>query len=334
MAWFWDVSNHQGTTPSLKDWDGLIVKASEGSGFRDPRFWQHINVAREAGKIHAGYHFLRSDSPVKDQVATFTSVCPKEIAAVPDVESIKDRNGKIVSAPTLAQTREFVARLQDLGYYVPMQYLPRWYWNFWGQPDLSGLPPIWGSYYPDYVARPREQAWAMIPESAKQGFGGLPMVALQFTSSPLDQNHSEHTAEDFYNFLSTTRRVPMPLTQADADLVVETLLNYVVRDEREEKPDGTHDSSVRNMIWSAWHTMHFGDAVNGNYPSNKNILDAVEKHTGVKLSPEDHEALGKIIKQSMSEVAQSSFQMALRGMEGTLTGAPGKIGFAPKPVGQ
>ena len=209
-SWFWDVSNHQSVTPSLNGWDGLIVKASEGSGFRDGRFWQHINVAREAKKAHAGYHFLRSDSPIKDQAETFMSVCPVDIAAVPDVEWIKDQDGRIISAPTLAQTIEFVDRLRQRGYHVPMQYLPRWYWNHWGQPDLidTGLPPLWGSYYPDYIARPRDVAWSMIPESAKRGFGGLPMVALQFTSSPLDQNRSEMTPEQLYSFLSTTQRAP------------------------------------------------------------------------------------------------------------------------------
>lgn len=211
VVWFYDVSNHQATTPDLTHWDGLIVKASEGSNFRDARFWQHINKARDAGRIHAGYHFLRSDSPVKDQAATFMSVCPPEIAAVPDIESIKDKSGRVISAPTLAQAREFVDRLQQAGYHVPMQYLPRWYYSTWGSPSLDGMPPIWGSYYPDYTARHREEGWKLIPAAAKQGFGGLPMVALQFTSSPLDQNRAEYTPDEFYSFLSTTRRADMPL---------------------------------------------------------------------------------------------------------------------------
>lgn len=253
VVWFHDVSNHQSVTPPL--WDGLIVKASEGSGFRDPRFWQHINAARDAGKIHAGYHFLRSDSPVKDQVATFTSVCPKEIAAVPDVEWIKQDN-VIVSAPSLAQTREFVSRLLDLGYHVPMQYLPRWYWNYWGQPDLSGLPPLWNSYYPDYTIRPREVAWSLIPQSAKSGFGGLPLVALQFTSSPLDQNRAEYTPDEFYSFMSTTQRgdilgdwnTPITLTA----------------DERRANgdPDWTgEDATFTPDIWTKYSSFYAGQAM-------------------------------------------------------------------------
>lgn len=215
-VWFWDVSNHQAVTPTLDGWDGLVAKASEGVNFRDARFRQHLDVARAAGKVHGAYHFLRSDGSVREQVETFTSVCPRDVATIPDVESIKDKNGRVVSAPTLAQTREFVDRLLQLGYHVPMMYLPRWYWTTWGSPSLAGLPPLWGSWYPDYVARGREEAWKLIPSSAKAGFGGLPLVALQFTSSPLDQNRAEYTPQQFYDFMSTTRRVDMPLN-ADAD---------------------------------------------------------------------------------------------------------------------
>lgn len=253
-VWFWDVSNHQSTTPPLDAWDGLIAKASEGSNFQDGRFWQHINVARAAGKIHGGYHFLRSDAPIKDQVDTFTAVCPPDIAAVPDVEWIRDKTGRIISAPTLDQTREFVDRLLQKGYHVPMQYLPRWYWNFWGQPDLSGLPPLWGSYYPDYVARPRDLAWSMIPASAKQGFGGLPLVALQFTSSPLDQNRSELTPQQFYDFMSTTRRAPggggtITLQNGEDDMffVGEIALN-------EDGSFGGWASNERFLVHGPWFT--------------------------------------------------------------------------------
>jgi hypothetical protein len=212
-VWFWDVSNHQAVTPPLNGWDGLIAKASEGANFRDARFRQHLDVARAAGKVHGAYHFLRSDASVREQVATFTAMCPRDVAAIPDVESVKNSSGRVISAPTLAQTREFVDRLQQLGYHVPMMYLPRWYWTTWGSPSLVGLPPLWGSWYPDYVARPREEAWKLIPSGARVGFGGLPQVALQFTSSPLDQNRSEYTPQQFYDFMSTTRRVEMPLNR-------------------------------------------------------------------------------------------------------------------------
>lgn len=206
--WLYDVSNHQSTTPSLDGWDGLIAKASEGSGFRDGRFRQHIDKAINAGKIHGAYHFLRSDSPVKDQFNTFASVVPTDIAAIPDIESIKDRTGRIISAPTPAQSAEFTDRLLQAGYTVPLHYLPPWYWSGsvggWNRADISAWCRfLWPSWYPDYVARPRETARKMLPNSVWLPFGGAKGVPLvQFTSSPLDQNASEWKFEEMWNLFA------------------------------------------------------------------------------------------------------------------------------------
>jgi GH25 family lysozyme M1 (1,4-beta-N-acetylmuramidase) len=188
----YDVSNHQTSTPDLSGWAGLIAKASEGSGFRDGRFRQHRDNTMRQGKLFAAYHFLRSDAPVVDQVSTFLSVVGAEDPLIPDVESIKDRYDRVVSAPTLAQTREFIDRLRQKGRNVPVTYLPRWYWDFWGRPDIRDLPPIWPSRYPDYIARPREVGWAMV--GPQPSFGNARMSGLvQFTSTPLDMNAFEGT---------------------------------------------------------------------------------------------------------------------------------------------
>jgi hypothetical protein len=202
--WLYDLSNHQSSTPSLNGWDGVIAKASEGSGFKDVRFRQHIDAARNAGKIHAGYHFLRSDVSVKSQFENFASVCPRDIAAIPDIESHKDRSGRVVSAPTPQQAAEFTDRLLQAGYNVPMHYLPPWYWSGpvgnWNRAYIGDwCTYLWPSWYPDYTARPRETAWRMVPNSVRLPFGGAKAVPLvQFTSSPLDQNASEWSFEDLY----------------------------------------------------------------------------------------------------------------------------------------
>jgi glycosyl hydrolase family 25 len=244
-VWLYDVSNHQSSTPSLNGWDGLIVKASEGSDFKDGRFRQHIDVAINQGKIHAGYHFLRSDSSVKSQFENFASVCPKSIAAIPDIESIKDRNGRVVSAPTPAQSAEFTDRLLQAGYNVPVHYLPPWYWSGpvggWNRAYIGDwCTNLWPSYYPDYIARPRDQAWGMIPNSVKLPFGGAKAVPLvQFTSSPLDQNASLWSFDQLYNLFAgrapgggqgeqemgySFNQVQLPATGADPDTNEEDVL--------------------------------------------------------------------------------------------------------------
>src|SRR5688500_729047 len=79
--------------------------------------------------------------------------------------------------------------LRERGYSVPLVYLPRWYWNKIGNPDLSGYPPLWASCHPDYVARPRGDGIAKVPASAWNRLDGVPVVIMQFTSSPFDQNY-------------------------------------------------------------------------------------------------------------------------------------------------
>ena len=192
----YDLSNHQ-PTPDLNGWDFVFAKASEGSWFQDGRFWEHMTNAANAGCLRGAYHFLRSDAPIVDQVETFKSVVPLNIPAIPDVESYTF-GGRVISAPTLDQTREFVNRLRDAGYHVPLMYLPRWYWQQWGSPqDISDLPPLWLSRYPDYVARPREEALSLVPDWAKQPFGGIASAPIiQFTSTPLDQNYFDGSKDE------------------------------------------------------------------------------------------------------------------------------------------
>ena len=55
----YDISNWQGTTPM--DADFLIIKASEGDGYKDPRLDQHYNAWKETGKPYGFYHYARPD---------------------------------------------------------------------------------------------------------------------------------------------------------------------------------------------------------------------------------------------------------------------------------
>ncbi len=72
-----DVSHHQGTV----DWravarDGIdfaYLKATEGSGFTDPRFHDNARAAASAGLRVGGYHFFSTCSPGAPQAEHFLS---------------------------------------------------------------------------------------------------------------------------------------------------------------------------------------------------------------------------------------------------------------------
>lgn len=179
----YDLSNHN-ATPSLDGWDFVIAKSTEGTGYKDWRFADHIAAAQKAGLLVAAYHYVRGGD-VDGQLANIRSVVPLHIPVILDVE---DGAGSIASVKALY--RAVVAA----GYSSPLIYLPRWYWQKIGSPDLTGLPPLWLSRYPDHTARARDVAYSMVGRQAP--FGGITSAPLiQFTSSPLDQNAFEGTRE-------------------------------------------------------------------------------------------------------------------------------------------
>jgi lysozyme len=192
-----DVSHHQ---PVL-NWaqmrrEGIeyaIIKATEGSAFKDPDFGVHTAGASGAGMLVAAYHYVKSNATAAAQVANIIEVVPRDMPIMLDIE----RNS---GGADLA--RDLYNRLTAAGYHVPMTYLPRWYWVEIGAPSLVGLPPLWSSRYPDTVAGTVAGEYADVPATYWNGYGGLPVAMLQFTSSaraggyqPLDANAFPGTRE-------------------------------------------------------------------------------------------------------------------------------------------
>lgn len=186
-----DVSNHQSSF-NFTGWDFAFIKASEGNSFKDWRFTQHLTNARAAGCLVGAYHYQR-DVSAQSQVDLIKSMVSREIPVIIDVE---DGSG------SLALTREIIRLLREDGYEVPLLYLPRWYWSKIGSPSLNGLPALWASWYPDYVARPREQGISMVPQSAWNPYGGLNVAIMQFTSTPFDQNYFPGSRDELASLLN------------------------------------------------------------------------------------------------------------------------------------
>ena len=65
-----DISHHD-TMPNLSDYDGVLIKATEGVGCVDPALDANVAAAKAAGKPWGLYHYLSFQSDVADQVAAF-----------------------------------------------------------------------------------------------------------------------------------------------------------------------------------------------------------------------------------------------------------------------
>ncbi|RSN26487.1 hypothetical protein DMC63_01230 [Streptomyces sp. WAC 05977] len=174
-----DISHHQDKSLNLAQTrrDGCelcLMKAGEGSSFVDPDFASNLVEARAAGQLVGAYWYQRGNVSAAAHVAKIKQVVPKDVPVVLDVEH---------GSGGVALTREIIRLLTAEGYRTPLLYIPRWYWQQLGSPSLAGLPPLWSSRYPDNRVGTLASEWADVPTHFWDGYGGLPVALLQFTSS-------------------------------------------------------------------------------------------------------------------------------------------------------
>lgn len=92
-VWGVDVSAYQGDI----DWpvlaaqgpDFAFIKATEGSGYTDPRFAANWQAAGEAGLMWGAYHFFSFESPGTTQAENFLAALPRGEAMLPPVVDVE-----------------------------------------------------------------------------------------------------------------------------------------------------------------------------------------------------------------------------------------------------
>lgn len=200
-----DISHHQGTAPDLaaarrEGIEFVIIKATQGATIADTRFRANLAEARAAGMLVAAYHYVTAEDSIQSQVDNVRRVVSPDVPVIPDVEA---------GSGTIPRVKTLVGLLRTAGYSVPLSYIPRWYWQQLGSPDLRGLPPLWSSRYPDTTVDTLANEWADVPASYWIGYGGLAVAVLQFSSSarvagyaPLDANAYRGTRQQLAQLLS------------------------------------------------------------------------------------------------------------------------------------
>lgn len=216
MIWGYDVSHYQPNFDHYRarreGFDFAILKATEGDSYVDNRFARHLNDARGAGMIVAAYHYVRSGASAASQADRIARVVPRDVPVILDVEQ---------GAGGIGLTRDLNARLNAMGYRTPLLYLPQWYWQQIGRPDLRGLPPLWYSRYPNNNGGTASGIWNANATWLDQfwgGYGGLWVEVLQFTSSasiagntPTDANAYRGTREQLAALFSGGAIPPPPI---------------------------------------------------------------------------------------------------------------------------
>lgn len=174
-----DISNNNGPNIDMNQvaaegFSGVLCKASEGDYFIDATWSGYRDAARAAGLLTLGYHYAIASSAPAAQVDRFVRA-DGGAAVMIDFEN---NSGDINDYWALVRAFDAV------GIAVVCSYIPHWYWQQIGSPDLSQAPGLIAS---NYVA-----AWgyasAIYPgdDSPRWSpYGGAQPAVLQFTDKAL-----------------------------------------------------------------------------------------------------------------------------------------------------
>lgn len=170
-----DISNHQGRVDISQivreGFQFLWAKVSEGDYFRDA-FWADTRDAcRDLGLIVAGYHYVSTDAPERQADLFVSHLGDNSIPAMLDFER---GSGDIDNFWAVLNA------IEDRGVRVRLSYIPRWYWDQVGRPDISCVPGLIQSSYVNASG----YASVIYPGDGSDrwaGFGGREVDVLQFT---------------------------------------------------------------------------------------------------------------------------------------------------------
>jgi len=180
-----DIANFQAgmdlAQVKAEGFDFVFCKVSEGNYFQDQTWPGFRDAARANGLLLAGYHYVRGDNTPDSQADTFVQqLGDKSIPAMLDFEA---NGGNIDNFWAVLNA------IQARGVHVALSYIPHWYWQQIGSPDISTVPGLIQSSYVGgsgfaSALYPGDQAgnWA--------GFGGRSVDILQFTDKASIAGHA------------------------------------------------------------------------------------------------------------------------------------------------
>ncbi|ADG98559.1 glycoside hydrolase family 25 [Segniliparus rotundus DSM 44985] len=201
--WGVDISNNNGAVDlaqvRAEGFEFVAAKVTEGSSFNDSFWPRNRDAARANGLILIGYHYVR-DGDAEGQAANLAAHIGDP--AVPVALDFEANSGGWANFQAVS------AAVQRRGMRVALSYVPRWYWQQIGSPDISGAPGLWASAYVNGSG----YASVLYPGDDWRGwepYGGNEPIILQFSSSghvagkTVDVNAFRGTREDLLALLGT-----------------------------------------------------------------------------------------------------------------------------------
>jgi lysozyme len=198
-----DVASYQAglnlAEVKAESFDFIIAKATQGSSYVDPSWTSFRDGANANNLILVAYHYVTLDAAAAQAENVVTALGDMSIPVMLDFEA---GSGDLTNFWAVADA------ITVAGARVALSYIPRWYWQEIGSPDLTGVPGLVAS---DYVAG-TGYASALYPGDDSDlwaGYGGVEPAILQFTDAALvagqlvDADAYVGTADELEQLLTT-----------------------------------------------------------------------------------------------------------------------------------
>lgn len=192
-----DISSYeQGVNVAALSDPFVILKCTEGTYYTDADYAGWLAQARSAGKVVIPYHFVKTESSAQAQAAMLAAhIDDMTLPVMLDVET------EGASAPNLPFVLSVIDAMHGRGLNVRLVYLPRWYWQQVGSPDLTPLSGrgvgVVSSAYPRSGPLAPAQGYAADGGDAGPGwaaYGGVTPVLWQFTDAGTEQQNVDFNA--------------------------------------------------------------------------------------------------------------------------------------------
>lgn len=209
-----DISSYEHglAVADLRDCVGILAKATEGTYYTDADYDGWRQQAAAAGKLLVAYHFISGEDPGAQAAHLASHIGDLTIPVMLDWEP----EGNY--APTLAQLLAVADAVNAHGMRVRLGYVPRWYWQKIGSPDLTGLISrdigMISSSYPGGSGTAAQLYPGDFSAAGWAPYGGVTPLLYQFTNQAsdggqlLDMNAFKGTAAD----LAADLGAPNPIT--------------------------------------------------------------------------------------------------------------------------
>lgn len=155
----------------------MACKVSEATAVYDSQAW--LRRGKAAGMLCLGYHYLRPGNEVQQAHVFAEQLLRADVPGMLDAEALSSDGS--TATLTVSGIRRFLDACRARGVRVPLLYLPRWYWQRMGSPQLSGLPPLWASSYPTTRSDIVSELYRSVTNDRWFAYGGLQTAVLQFS---------------------------------------------------------------------------------------------------------------------------------------------------------